>query len=47
MGRRFAVGEIENADRSTLSFEQQNGSASAEFRIVWMGRNYQIIQGRI
>ena len=42
--RRLAVGQVQHADPSALAFEQCHGAARAEFGIVGMRGNEQVIE---
>src|SRR5262249_10841735 len=42
--RRFAIGQIQNADLCALSFEQEDCASRAQLRIIGMRRDYQVIE---
>ncbi len=42
--RRFAVGQIEDADRGALGFESEDGAAHAELGVVGVGGDHQVIE---
>ncbi len=42
--RRLAVGQVEYADPTALRFEQQDGATGAEFGVVWVRRDDEVVK---